>query len=196
MSEEQTDVIRLLREKAAALPATVLEAADLEEAARYVASLCAKKPPRENLLPGKEPAQPRLIAAPDIGAEAWRLLNEQGRKQGVACVDRGLREYAGGIDLGVARAELVVADTVTCVVASDREDVRLATMLCEICVVLASRSKVVTGLQNAAPTLRALQSGAAYTAFISGPSRTADIERVAALGVHGPLELHIVLLED
>ena len=35
-----------------------------------------------------------------------------------------------------------------------------------------------------------------YLAFLTEDSRTADIERVLALGVHGPLELHILLLED
>ena len=40
------------------------------------------------------------------------------------------------------------------------------------------------------------EAPATYTTLISGPSRTADIERVAAVGVHGALELHIILLED
>jgi L-lactate dehydrogenase complex protein LldG len=36
----------------------------------------------------------------------------------------------------------------------------------------------------------------AYLAFITGPSRTADIERVLTIGVHGPARLIIILVDD
>ena len=35
-----------------------------------------------------------------------------------------------------------------------------------------------------------------YMSFISGPSRTADIEQTLVVGVHGPKEVHLVLLDS
>ena len=65
-----------------------------------------------------------------------------------------------------------------------------------VSVILLNRADILPDLPSAAPFLREQQTQgrASYVSFITGPSRTADIERVSAIGVHGPLELHIVLI--
>ena len=103
---------------------------------------------------------------------------------------------AAGHAVGVARAAKGIAQTGTCIVVADDEKLRLETMLPEVSVVLLNRADILPDLPSAAPFLRAeqTQGRASYISFITGPSRTADIERVSAIGVHGPLELHIVLI--
>lgn len=80
-----------------------------------------------------------------------------------------------------------LADTGTCVVESTNEDIRLATMLPETSVLLIRRSTILPGNENGAEVLQKFFGKAEpeFLAFISGPSRTADIERVLTLGVHG-----------
>ena len=99
--------------------------------------------------------------------------------------------------VGVVRAAKGIAQTGTCIVVADDEKLRLETMLPEVSVVLLNRADILPDLPSAAPFLRAeqTQGRASYISFITGPSRTADIERVSAIGVHGPLDLHIILLE-
>ena len=103
---------------------------------------------------------------------------------------------ADGGAVGVARAAKGIAQTGTCIVVTDDESVRLETMLPEVSVILLGRTDILPDLPSAAPFLREQQTQgrASYVSFITGPSRTADIERVSAIGVHGPLELHIVLI--
>ena len=103
---------------------------------------------------------------------------------------------SGGRAVGVVRAAKGIAQTGTCIVVTDDESVRLDTMLPEVSVILLNRADILPDLPSAAPFLRAeqTQGRASYVSFITGPSRTADIERVSAIGVHGPLELHIVLI--
>ena len=64
-------------------------------------------------------------------------------------------------------------------------------------VIVLRAADIVPNLADTAAFLRERQSDGriSYTSFITGPSRTADIERVSAIGVHGPLDLHIILLE-
>lgn len=100
--------------------------------------------------------------------------------------------------VGVARAARGIAETGTCVVETDDEETRLETMLPETSVILLRKRDIVADLPDVASYLRARQADGkvSYTSFITGPSRTADIERVGAIGVHGPLALHVILLED
>ncbi|MBP5511227.1 MAG: lactate utilization protein [Kiritimatiellae bacterium] len=110
------------------------------------------------------------------------------------------RERAGvsGFSVDVIHAARGIASTGTCVVEADEEATRLATLVPEVSVIVLRTSDLVPDLPDLAPFLRERQSAgcATCTSFITGPSRTADIERVSAVGVHGPLELTIILVED
>jgi L-lactate dehydrogenase complex protein LldG len=109
-----------------------------------------------------------------------------------------LKARCGADQVGVAKAALGIAETGTCVIETDDEETRLATMLPENSVLTLRISDIVKSLAETAPYLRERQKDGkvSYTSFITGPSRTADIERVGAIGVHGPLSVHIILLEN
>ncbi len=197
------------RAKAEAVNAVVHEAADLDAALQYVVEVCAKKAPCELLAdePGTEqgPLGPngvptrvkRVVAAPGLDDASFARLSSACEEQGFACIREGLRDYLAGIDVGFSLAELGVAASGTCLVNTDSEEIRLAGMVVEINVIALKKSEIYPNLPSVADMLRARmgEGTPTYTTFITGPSRTADIERVAAVGVHGPLELHIILLE-
>jgi L-lactate dehydrogenase complex protein LldG len=94
-------------------------------------------------------------------------------------------------------ANFGIAATGTVVLESTDEAVRIATTLPEKHFVLLDPRKILATADEAVPLLGDFhkQMPQAYLAYISGPSRTADIERVLTIGVHGPAELHILLLE-
>ena len=105
------------------------------------------------------------------------------------------RTVAGNV--GVSHAAIGIASTGTCVVETDDEETRLATMLPETSIITLYIRDIVLDIADIANYLRRRQKDGriSYTSLITGPSRTADIERVGAIGVHGPLNVHIILLE-
>jgi len=115
---------------------------------------------------------------------------------GFEIIKSPLRERANDIDAGIVLASYGIAETGTLVVNSNDEDTRLATMLSEINFVVLNSKDIVEKTFDISEVLNALFTETNYTAFISGPSRTADIERVLTLGAHGPLQLHIILTNN
>ncbi|MBF0209875.1 MAG: lactate utilization protein [Desulfamplus sp.] len=177
-----TNIISEFKEKASLVSAVIHETNTIEDAFRIALSLCKKN---------------FIIASPQFDNSALPLLEKLCIENGITLLKDSLRKYTNGIDMGITFADFGIAETGTIVVSSDSEDKRLSTMISEIHVALLYKSNIRSTALDMADELSALTSKpSSYTAFITGPSRTADIERVLAIGVHGPLELHIILLED
>ncbi len=127
----------------------------------------------------------------------YSRLKEEVEKENCLCIDRGLRKYLAGIDVGILEAMYGIAESGTCMLDTNNEDVRLSSMIAEICVIILKKSTIKPTVLSIAQEMRNQinKTQASYTTLMSGPSRTADIERVGAVGVHGSLEVHIILLD-
>ena len=127
-----------------------------------------------------------------VAAKVTRVADEAVAEKMVA----EIQSAEGAEHVGVARVAKGIADTGTCVVVTDDEETRLKTMLPETTVFILKAEDIVPHLADIAPFLRSRQADGrvSYTSFITGPSRTADIERVSAIGVHGPLAVQILLV--
>ena len=109
-----------------------------------------------------------------------------------------LRSHADQIHTALTPVDWGIASTGSLVIRSTSEDLRIATMLAETHVaVLAAECIRADSAALAADLDSILKSNQpSYTAFITGASRTADIERVLAIGVHGPQQLHILITKE
>ena len=99
---------------------------------------------------------------------------------------------------GVTFCNFAMADTGTLVLDSTEEEVRLATTIPEIHFAILDPAKIIADNLAATRPLQQLFGGSEprFIAYVTGPSRTADIERVLTIGCHGPRELHILLVSD
>jgi len=197
------------RQKAEAVSAVVVPVADIEAALAYSVDLCRNKQACQLLLSGCEaplsaPAAaicrdkpPRTLAAPNLEPALQARLAALCRQNGIGLITDDLRGHLGGIDVGLTIVDFGIAATGTVVLACADEQLRLATMISEIHVAILPTGRLVaSAFDIKAELAAAMAAPPGYLAFITGASRTADIERVLAIGVHGPLELHILLVAD
>lgn len=206
MNINENLLTREFMEKASLVSAKVHSVKDLASAFSLAVEICRAKAPCQDLmkLEGVQEGgastsrmDQRILAAPNLDEQAFSQLANACTKAGdVQLVRENLRDYPGGIDMGVTQVDFGIAETGTLVLNSNGEETRLSTMLCEIHVAILNISQLRPTALSMAEELTALVGEpSSFTAFITGASRTADIERVLALGVHGPLELVIILVE-
>ncbi|UOD34790.1 LUD domain-containing protein [Deferribacteraceae bacterium V6Fe1] len=111
--------------------------------------------------------------------------------------NKGCEFDEAGIKNAIVGADFAIAETGTSVIDSTDEKIRLATTLAENLFIALHSSNIVAKLENIVSYMNEKNSADnAYLAFITGPSRTADIERVLTIGVHGPVSLTCYIIQD
>lgn len=204
------DVLERFRKKAEAVSAIVSEVDSMAQAISYTVDLCIQKEACQLLMSGCEESLSdkgqdlcqlkewgRIIAAPGLGEADTAELVSQAAGRGISVIRDGMRGHLAGIDIAFTVADHGIGETGSLVFNSSCEELRIATMVSEIHVAVIPRSRIRATAEDMYAELKGYMAPSPnYLAFVTGASRTADIERVLALGVHGPLELHILILED
>ncbi|HUZ87789.1 MAG TPA: LUD domain-containing protein [Candidatus Baltobacterales bacterium] len=113
-----------------------------------------------------------------------------------------LRQKFIDATVGISGANMAIAETGTVVIVTNEGNADLTTTLPPVHIALFGIDKVVATLDDAVAVLRMLpRSGtgqvmSSYVNWITGPSRSADIEQSLTIGVHGPREMHCVILDN
>jgi L-lactate dehydrogenase complex protein LldG len=176
--EEQ---IELFRQNAQNLKAEFLTLPDFPAAARHVRSLSAAGGWKK------------------IGLHSGSLTGPMARELGLSEVrtDSGYAvEELESCDAALTECEVLVAQTGSVLVSSPSAGGRALSVLPPHHVVLARRGQMVPDLTAALQHVSDKYGAKfpSFLSFITGPSRTGDIERILVLGAHGPKKLTILLL--
>jgi L-lactate dehydrogenase complex protein LldG len=104
------------------------------------------------------------------------------------------RERAAAARVGISELEWAISATGTLVTDAAPVARRLVSTLPEIHLAIVPTGGIQPDMASVFARLNPAQS--AYISMITGPSRTADIERVLTIGVHGPSRLVIVFVDE
>jgi L-lactate dehydrogenase complex protein LldG len=137
-------------------------------------------------------------AIADIGLGV--KLKEKGVEFLTESIGPGFIRTTETADIGVSGVDYVLADTGTLVLLTRRGQARTISLLPPVHIAIVRPQQILSGLSDLFPLIRfeSLSIGTDLSSaitFITGPSRTADIELTLVVGVHGPQQLHVLLLD-
>lgn len=138
----------------------------------------------------------RFLAANDLGYSlvvSPELARLDWAGQALIAAPRG----AGDADkVGVTGCFCAIAETGTLMLLSGPETPATVSLLPETHIALIPLSRLVPTMEDAFALLRKEHGDLPRAVnFISGPSRTGDIEQTIVLGAHGPCRVHLILID-
>lgn len=124
-------------------------------------------------------------------------IKEELKNAGLKLVTAKNKNRIAKSDIGITEVDYAIADTGTLVLLANKNQPRSVSLLPPIHLAIVQPENLVSNIKDLFVILRSrLAEGEDITScmtFITGPSRTADIELNLTLGVHGPKELYVII---
>jgi L-lactate dehydrogenase complex protein LldG len=105
-----------------------------------------------------------------------------------------MRSRVADAELGIAEADFAIASTGTLAVVSNANRPSSLTLLPPASLAIVQIDRVMPNLAAMLTAMGPAGVAANRLTLITGPSRTADIEKRIVLGVHGPKSLHVIVV--
>jgi L-lactate dehydrogenase complex protein LldG len=106
------------------------------------------------------------------------------------------REACAAAEVGITSADFALADTGTLVMLTESGESRLISLLPPCHIAVIEGAKILESLDELFGIVPHPADQSSGMVLITGPSRTADIEMRLVRGVHGPGEIHIIIVGD
>jgi L-lactate dehydrogenase complex protein LldG len=184
MNEVDENLYERFKAKATALTVQVVRAAAPGEAASLIIREIKK-------------LQVQKVASAPLRMIDAKALEKEALLAGLEFSTQLSKEEIEQADLGISEFDLGIAELGTLCQDASSLHTRLVSMLPPIHLALLSTASLVESFAQALELLEKTYKGQIppYLSFITGPSKTADIERELTIGVHGPGKLIILCLD-
>ncbi|WP_366653963.1 lactate utilization protein [Fodinicurvata sp. EGI_FJ10296] len=173
---DQAGLMRLFEVQATEAAATVHHVAHWGDVAAEVAGYLSSL----NL-----PATVKVAPDPDLDAAGWQDTT--------LTVERGRGEETDAV--GVTGCFAAIAETGTLMMLSGPGRPTTLNFLPDTHIAIVARDRIVAGYEDGWDRMRAAGAVPRSVNFITGPSRTGDIEQKLQMGAHGPRRLHIIVVD-
>lgn len=179
---------------------TVARLASLTEASDYIVELARELGARSAVRSRHDVMERMRVeeALASAGAEVTIMDTSGSDEADRTDARRSVRGKAIQADLGVTGVDYAIAETGSCVLLARTGVSRLVALLPPVHVAVVERGQVLPSLDELFTLRRHAHvegHSLGYMNIVTGPSRSADIEQTIVRGVHGPGNVHMLLVD-